>query len=104
VLNFLVIALATYRLSVMLVEEDGPGLLFHKLRKATGVYYDEHSEQTADNVVGQIFSCVWCMSVWVAGVITLLHLYGPDAFEVAHLMLAASGLTVFLHGVAHGRV
>lgn len=60
--------LACWRLSSLLVKEDGPFGFFDRLRRTTGVEYTTR---------GQVFSwphwnplvCVWCTSVWVAPVV-----------------------------------
>jgi hypothetical protein len=58
------LGLATWRISSLLVNEDGPFYMFHRLRQWMGVYEAGEMRQTA-----LLFSCVWCMSVWVALVV-----------------------------------
>jgi hypothetical protein len=71
-LNFLISALAVWRISSLLVKEDGPGDVFAKLRNISGVKYNEYSVSYGTNVIAKILLCVWCCSVWVAFFVALL--------------------------------
>lgn len=66
ILDVIVIGLATWRISSLLVHERGPYNVFVHLRNAVGVEHDvDLVPERANNVVAEIFSCVWCMSIWV---------------------------------------
>lgn len=73
----------------MLVQEQGPGRLFVKLRELTGI---EHTED------GHVLSygdwtplhCVWCTSIWVAIVLIWIPV-------VVLLPLALSGMAIIIH-------
>jgi hypothetical protein len=54
-LPFVILCLATWRISAMLCHEDGPGLIFKRARE----------EAKAVPILRDLFGCVWCMSVWV---------------------------------------
>jgi len=71
-LDFILVALATWRLSSLLVKEDGPGDILGKLRAKAGVKYDDFSRPYGNNVLAGILSCVWCCSVWVGFVTGVL--------------------------------
>lgn len=47
-MEFLILALATWRLSSLMVNEDGPFKMFEYVRQLPGP-----------------FECIWCFSVWV---------------------------------------
>lgn len=64
--RFILVALATWRISSLLVKEDGPGEIFEKIRVKAGVRYDEYSRPYASSVLAGILSCIWCCSVWVS--------------------------------------
>jgi len=53
--RFLVGALATWRVTHLLVEEDGPADLVFRLRERAG-----------DGWVGQALDCFYCLSIWTA--------------------------------------
>lgn len=65
-------SLATWRFSLMLVVDYGPGDVFQALRVKAGVYIlgDDGRPET---FFGKLLECVWCTSVWVAvGVFLIL--------------------------------
>ena len=65
-MNYLILALATWRVTSLLVSEDGPWFMFVKLRVWMGVRYDSETLQPiADNVIASAFLCLWCLSFWV---------------------------------------
>ena len=71
-LELLLSVLATWRVSSMLVREDGPDDVFAKLRMFTGMKYDEYSNPYGTNLISSLLSCVWCTSVWVAFIIAAI--------------------------------
>jgi len=71
-LNFLISSLAVWRISSLLVREDGPWDVFAKLRNISGVKYNEYSVSYGTNLISSILSCVWCTSVWVGFFVALL--------------------------------
>ncbi len=72
-LNFIISALATWRLSSLLVREDGPGDILAKLRSISGVRFDEMSRPYGTNIVSSALLCVWCVSIWVGAFIAILN-------------------------------
>ncbi len=66
-LRLLIAALATWRLSSLLVNpnEVGPGKLLHKIRDWAGIYELGEDDEPLTNL-GKLFACIWCMSMWVA--------------------------------------
>jgi hypothetical protein len=57
---FILFALATWRVSNMIVNEDGPFLIFNRLRARVELRTD-------------LFSCVWCASIWVGLFFTAVY-------------------------------
>ena len=53
--RFAVASLATWRLTHLLAEEDGPADLVLRTRAAVG-----------DGLAGELMDCFYCLSVWVA--------------------------------------
>ena len=96
-LTFLILTLATWRVSAMFVKEDGPGLIFRKVRALTGIGHDEAGKvyMVPDTFLAGLLSCVWCASVWVgAGWIALWYflptwaMLGASIFAVSALAIA----------------
>jgi|SRR5580704_7878327 hypothetical protein len=54
-MKFIVAALATWRVTHLLVSEDGPGDVVVRIRKRLG-----------DGVLGRAMDCFWCLSLWIA--------------------------------------
>lgn len=70
-----VLAVATWRISHMLVKELGPANVFAKLRYRVGVRLDEQGDAYAlnpDAFLPSVLSCVYCTSIWVGLFFTLL--------------------------------
>lgn len=89
--------LATYRISRMVAEEDGPYSVIDTLRSHTGVTRTEFGFHVKyDNELGKMISCPLCLSVWVGLVLVvgLKLLPGPTRFIVA--VLGVSGGSVAL--------
>lgn len=75
---YILAALAVWRLSFMLVMEDGPFQIFEKLRNRFEVYRNGDERVCLnDGVIGNILICLGCTSVWVsAGISLYLALMG----------------------------
>lgn len=82
--EFVILALATWRIANMLVDEDGPWMIFEHLRLKAGLQpaFPDGTRETdpPGQMPGSLFTCVWCMSVWVAAVWIIL-------FAISHLAL-----------------
>ena len=101
--DLVILALASWRLAYMLVNEDGPGAVFSRLRYRAGV----RSVVTRDNAGQPVASkvalnglaeglmCVWCVSVWAAAL--LLVPWPP--LEWLRWLLAVSAGAVLAHEV-----
>lgn len=86
VTDFIIAALATWRLSFMLTQEDGPWTVFARLRAAAG-----------RSMPGRALECLFCTSVWVAAPLALLLEQGAVRRLVT--WLALSGAASLLHRV-----
>jgi hypothetical protein len=72
-MDFIILALATFRISSLIAQEDGPFQLFEWLRGKVGVKRDDLGEQYGTNTFAVGLICIWCNSVWVA--LALMGLY-----------------------------
>lgn len=70
----------------MLVEEDGPGFIFRRLRARMGVY-----KQGEMSITALLFSCIYCVSVWIAAI---LYVAQPLRFVQWILAMSAGALLV----------
>lgn len=77
-MDYLILALATWRISSLLVNEDGPWTIFERLRHFIGVRYNADSEKIGTNALSELFTCVWCMSPWIGLLWTIVWSLWPQ--------------------------
>ena len=69
-LEFIVASIATWRITHMIREEQGP---FDIIRRFRDVFIKETKSGTETRwVIGELISCFFCLSVWVAAVFAIL--------------------------------
>jgi hypothetical protein len=94
-LEYLVAALATYRISVLLAFDYGPLEILERFRQWLGVDYDSEGNRYSETELGQLIMCVYCNSVWVGVAVTvLIHVFSWWAYVL--LPFALSGVAVLL--------
>lgn len=81
--RFLIAALATWRVSFLLVREDGPWNIFTALRNKVG-----------SGLVGRLLGCVKCTGMWVA--IPLAFFVKGTWLELVVIWLALAGVTALI--------
>lgn len=89
-MEYLILALATWRLSSLLANEDGPFQVFERLRQAAGVEIDKEGYRIGSNQFTKGLLCVWCNSVWCGAMLTALFLISAKIAVLASLPLALS--------------
>lgn len=80
-LDLLLLALATWRLTSLLVQETGPRNVFQWMRK-----HIPH---------GGLLECVWCCSVWCAALLVIM--YGYVQWPVWILAVSAGAILYDKH-------
>ena len=89
-LAFLLVALCVYRVTVLLVDEEGPFGLAFRLRVLLGAY-DYNAEGELKSEIGKLMRCPYCLGMWASlvGVFILFLLpFGILWFPVVWLALA----------------
>lgn len=107
-MQLVVTALAAWRLAHLLVHEDGPGAVFARLRYRAGVRavarVDDQGQvvasRTAANTVAEGLTCVWCVSVWAAA---LLSLPGRPVAGLRGVLAVSAGAILVQETVARLR-
>lgn len=99
--DFILTALAVWRIANMLVNEDGPWMAFEHLRLKAGLQppaYEglERETDPPGKMPGSLFSCVWCMSVWVATAFWLLWTLNKKIAKWLAVPLACSAVACLL--------
>lgn len=95
VVDFVLAAFACWRVTSLIVNEDGPFDIFAKFRRWVGVRFDERSNRYGENIFAKALICVWCTSVWVAiGFALLINSVNIRTFIINWLSLSAA--TIFI--------
>jgi hypothetical protein len=101
--DFIVLALATWRLTSLLVWEAGPWDILARMRHHLGVRYDAESQRYSDRMLGRMLICPWCASVWCGAAMASLYLLTPRLSVWIGLPLAFSAAAVMIEkAVSHG--
>ena len=97
--TFLILGLATWRVSVLAAEEDGPWGLFEKARvKLLGVRFDEFGDAYGTNEIARNLLCIWCSTPWWGLLWTAFWLVRPGAAVACALPFALSAVALTLYG------
>lgn len=91
-LDILVLGLATWRISHMIVWEDGPFEIFPKVNTfmSNWKFFDD------------LFSCVWCLSVWIGAILTLSAIIDKTVTIYLMLPFAFSAIAILLEQITDG--
>lgn len=94
-LRLLIAALATWRLSSLLVnqKEQGPGRLLHKIRDRVGAYELGNDDEPITSL-GRLFACMWCMSVWVGATLVVIAI---TPFWILTIPFALSAIAIAMN-------
>ena len=93
-MNYLILALATWRISSLLANEVGPCVIFERLRNFVGVYYDSYSNRQGGTQLAQMLICVWCSSIWVGLILAAGYWLLGDVVVWLSLPLALSTIAI----------
>jgi len=94
----LVLSLATWRIASLLVNEAGPWDVFLKLRERLGFTHDNSKNKVIlpDGFVGELFSCIWCCSLWAGILWTGLYFLSPDLTLILAAPFAFSTVAILV--------
>lgn len=98
-MEILIFALATWRMTSLLVSEEGPENILDQFRYKIGIRYDEVGETYGENWFAEAFCCFWCASVWIAFFLLPFYLISPYIL----LPLAMSGGAILIERVINGQ-
>jgi hypothetical protein len=92
---FFFLSLAAWRLASLVANEDGPWMVFKRLR--------QHAEQLCKRYrfcselgLYELFSCEWCNSIWIGAGLTLLYLWLGEAILYLAIPLALSTVAIII--------
>ena len=95
--EIVVFFLSVWRLSKMITEEEGPGMIFSQLREISGAEYNGFPEQW-DNLTwyGKLTQCPYCISVWISLLLYLVYIVNRNVFWAVTMTLSGSAATVLI--------
>lgn len=90
-LDLVIMCFATWRMSSLITNEEGPFNVFLKLRSLAGITH--HDDGTIANIpdkfTAKLISCLWCVSIWMGGIIYLIWLFCPVAVWIIAISAGA---------------
>src|SRR5215208_3555555 len=93
--EFFYLSLAAWRLASLVANEDGPWMIFRRLRERA-----EHWCQTyrfcRELGLYELFSCEWCNSIWIGAGLTVLYLWLGGTILYLALPLALSTVVIVI--------
>lgn len=85
--NLLLLSLACWRLTYMLVWEDGPWEVIKRFREWSGIVEDGTGSENGWSPLG----CMYCTSVWVAGILMILPSWVSKLLAISALAIIVEG-------------
>lgn len=89
---------AVYRLSRLIVFDEGPFDLFLKFRELVGVY-DRDVNGRAKTSIGRLFACPYCIGLWISIVIVYFLFYPVPASNFLIFVFGIAGVQSFIQRI-----
>jgi hypothetical protein len=96
VFELIIYSLFVWRVSSLLSREEGPYDLLERFRFRIGVRYDENSQRYGTTMISKAVLCLWCISVWVALLVSPLMSNSVNfhSYFINALALSAAAILV----------
>lgn len=103
--DFIILALATWRIGCLIQWDRGPFAVFARLRGLFGIEHDEDGHPCAwpDSEFGRLLQCVYCGPMWVAIGLVGLYAWIAEPTVWVALPFALSAAAIAIEGVIHGK-
>ena len=103
-LDFVILSLAVYRLSVFFIYDDGPFDVFQRLRERVGILYYDNGDVIEESYKGfaGLLSCIYCLSVWWSLLLVLLYWFFPSYVTILSMPFALGGAVMIIERLVHG--
>ena len=92
---FFFLSLAAWRLASLVANEDGPWMVFKRLRQRAELWCKKY-RFCSELGLSELFSCEWCNSIWIGAVLTMLYLWLGEAVLYLALPLALSTVAIII--------
>lgn len=92
---FFYLGLAAWRLASLLANEDGPWLMFKRLRQQAELWCNKYPF-CRELGLYELVACEWCNSVWIGIGLTVLYLWIGEAILYIALPLALSTVAIII--------
>ena len=93
--TFIYLSLAAWRLASLVSNEDGPWMIFKRLRAQAEVWCKKY-RFCREFGIYELFSCEWCNSVWIGAGLTLLYLLIGETISYLALPFALSTVVIVI--------
>lgn len=95
--DLIIIGLACWRISSMVVGEEGPWFVFDNIRRLVKAGdYNDLPEPDRRWFIG-IFECVWCCSMWVGIAYAAIYYISPEFSVLCAVPFAISAISIVVH-------
>jgi len=104
----IIFILATWRLSCLLLYEEGPFDIFTKIRTLMGIYEELDEEGNSSRYIEKktfftdLFSCMYCLSIWVGLSFSILYYIFPQTAIYIATPFAISAGAVLIDNLSDG--
>ena len=92
---FFYLGLAAWRLASLVANEDGPWMIFKRLRQRAELWCNKY-RFCRELGLSDMFSCEWCNSIWSDAGFTLLYLWVGESILYFSLPLALSTVAIII--------
>lgn len=93
-MDFIILSLAIWRISNLLIEESGPYTVLELFRYQIGIRYNEQGFVYATNELAELFSCHFCLSIWLGILAAISYFFYPALTYWLCLPFALSTLSL----------
>jgi len=101
-MDFLILALATFRISSLIAGEEGPFGLFDWLRSLIGVKRDDAGKTYGTNSFTSGLTCLWCNSIWVGLPFMVAYAWQNEMTVLVSYPFALSSVVMIIERWTHG--
>ena len=96
-MNYLILALATYRISYLIAFEDGPLNLILRFRRLIGVDTNQHGIDYGKNNFAIGWICGYCNSIWIGALMAATYFAWGDITTWLMLPFALSAGAIIVN-------